>query len=161
MDSQLVVLSFDSSDDAERAAADLRALAAQGFVALEDGAVLAKGDDGALTVKGFERYDVAAGAGVGGVIGLLAGGLLGLPVIGLLAGAGVGVNRADTGERLEELLGSVARDMTAGSAVVAVLVSSVDDPDVVRDRLEVDAVRSIEIPAELRDHIESQRERGS
>ena len=159
MDSQLVVLSFATAADAERAAADLQSLAAQGFLTVDDGALLTRGDDGTVTVKPLSLDDLAKGTGLGGLLGLVAGGVIGLPVLGLLTGAAAGASRSSPGERLEELMDTIGREMESGTAVLALDVSSVDDPDMVADRLAVDAMTSIEIPAELRAHIDAQRAR--
>ncbi len=157
MDSQLVVLSFATVADAERAVADLQSLDAQGFVSIDDGALLTRGDDGTVTVKPLSLDGVAKGTSIGGVLGLIAGGVIGLPVLGLLTGGAAGASHSIQSERLEELMSTIGREMESGTAVVALEVSAVDDPAVVADRLAVDTMTSIEIPAELRAHIEAQR----
>jgi uncharacterized membrane protein len=166
MDSQLVVFRFDSAGEADQVEAALRSLAAEGFLTLEDAARLTRDDDGTVTVQPRDLGELARGSTLGGVLGLLAGGIIGLPVVGLLAGAGLGARHSLHAERLEHLLGTVGRDMASGTVVLAVLVSAVDDPDSVADRLSLhrESILALEIPEELRAHIDNQRaagERGS
>ena len=162
MDSQLVVFTFGSTDEADRAASDLQRLAAGGFVLIEDAALLTRAADGTVTVRPMSLSEMARGSALGGVLGLVAGSLLGLPVVGLLAGAGVGAKHSLHAERLEELLGTIGREMESGSVVLAVMVSAVNDPDSVADRLEMhrDSILALEVPEELRDHIDAQRRGG-
>lgn len=162
MDSQLVVFRFESVAEADQVEASLRSLAAEGFLGIEDAARLTRDDDGTVTVQPRNLGELARGSTLGGVLGLLAGGLIGLPVVGMLAGAGLGAKHSLHADRLEYLLGTLGRDMASGSVVLAVLVTDVDDPDTVADRLSVhrESILSLEIPEELRAHIESQRAAG-
>ena len=160
MDSQLVVFRFGSVSDAENAVDTIKSLAAQGFVTVEDGVIISRDVDGTVTVKPMALTELVRTSTVGGVLGLLAGSVIGLPMLGALAGAGLGAKKSLHEERLEEFMDTIGRDMESGTAVVAIMVDSVDDPDTVADRLEVhrDSILQLDIPAELRAHIDSQRQ---
>lgn len=158
MDSQLVVFRFGSLGDAEGAAETIKTLAAEGFVSVEDGVIISRDVDGTVTVKPMALTELVRTSTLGGVLGLLAGGVVGLPMLGALAGAGLGAKKSLHAERLEEFMDTIGREMESGTAVVAVMVRSVDDPETVADRLEVhrDAILQLDIPAELRAQIDAQ-----
>ncbi|MDH3756061.1 MAG: hypothetical protein OEU32_19530, partial [Acidimicrobiia bacterium] len=113
MDSELVVLHYESPAAAEGAMATIHGLVAEGFVELEDAAFISRDADGWVTVKPADSGEPARHAAFGGALGLLAGGLMGLPVLGVLAGAGVAAKMSSHADHLEELISSVGRQMTA------------------------------------------------
>jgi uncharacterized membrane protein len=160
VDSQLVVFRFGSVSDAEDALDTIRSLAAQGFVTVEDGVIIGRDVDGTVSVKPMALTELVRTSTLGGVLGLLAGSVIGLPMLGALAGAGVGAKKSVSTERLEEFMETIGREMESGTAVVAIMVDSVDDPETVADRLEVhrDTILRLDIPAELRTHIDVQRQ---
>lgn len=86
--SQLVVISFDNPDEAEKLATTLRGIAKEGALKLEDLRVVVKDAEGNAHVQDEAGHPVATGAIIGGVIG----GLLFLfaPVLGIAAGAAAG-----------------------------------------------------------------------
>ena len=155
MDSELAFLHFDSIEAAERAMATIGTLAAEGFVVLGDAAIISRSDDGWVSVKPVGRTDAATSTGLGGVLGLIAGGLLGLPVLGAVAGAGIASKKSRDDDHLGELVSTVGRDMAPGTAVLALTVAELTDPEMVTDRLQVhrDRLIRVEIPAQLRERL--------
>lgn len=162
MDSQLVVLHFEDEDAADAALSSIQNLVAEGFVTLEDAAVLARATDGSVTARPASGGGVGS-AVLGGVLGAVAGGLVGLPVLGAAVGAGLrGRHLAKHAERLDDLLFTVGERMAPGTAVLALLVSDIDDPGLVTDRLERHrgTMLHVEIPEALKaqmDRPEEQR----
>lgn len=156
MDSELVVLTFDSPGAAEQGLETLRTLEAEGFLEIDDCAILSRDAQGWVTAKSADHKDLRHKAGFGGVIGLFVGGVIGLPVLGMLAGAGGAARLKDHADRLEELISSVGEEMERGSGVLALTLTSLGDPAVVTDRLQVDrdGLVKAQIPAALRAEIE-------
>lgn len=156
MDSELVILTFDSPEAAEQGLAMLHNLEAEGFIEIDDCAILSRDAEGWITAKRSEHDELRRKTTFGGVIGLFVGGVIGLPVLGLLAGAGGAVQLKDHADRLAQLIDSVGNDMERGSGVLAFTVTSLNDPATVADRLAVDRAGLVnaEIPAALRAEIE-------
>jgi uncharacterized membrane protein len=156
VDSELVVLTFDSPVAAEHGLDTLRTLEAEGFLEIDDCALLSRDAQGWVTAKRADHNDLRRKATFGGVIGLFVGGVIGLPVLGMLAGAGGAARLKDHADRLEELIASVGDDMERGSGVIALTVASLSDPAIVADRLQVDrdGLVNAQIPAALRAEIE-------
>jgi uncharacterized membrane protein len=86
--SQVVVVSFDSEDDAGRALASLRSLEREGRIHFEDTAIVAHRSDGSFDVKNEASGTTEAGA----VIGALVGGIIFFvfPIAGIALGAAAG-----------------------------------------------------------------------
>ena len=130
----LLAVDFESREQAEEAAAALRALADEGALRVRDAAVATR------TEKGVELHQLrslAAGEGVvgGGVVGLLIGLGIGVPLAVAAAGmaAGGGLSLVDRGlpdDRMRRL----ARELPAGHAALFALVDGADWARV-RDRL--------------------------
>jgi uncharacterized membrane protein len=156
VDTELVVLTFDSPAAAERGLDTLQTLEAEGFLEIDDCAILCRDAQGWVTAKHADHSELTRKAGFGGVIGLFVGGVIGLPVLGLLAGAGGAAQLKDHADRLEQLISSVGHDMERGSGVLALTVASLSDPATVTDRLQVDrdGLVKAQIPARLRVEIE-------
>lgn len=85
---QLVVISFETADEAQQLATTLRQLEKAGALKLEDLRVVVKDAEGKAHIQDEAGHPVAAGAVFGGVIG----GLLFLfaPVFGIAVGAAAG-----------------------------------------------------------------------
>jgi uncharacterized membrane protein len=156
MDSELVVLTFDSPEAAEHGLETLRTLEAEGFLQIDDCALLSRDAQGWVTAKRADHDDLRRKATFGGVIGLFVGGVIGLPVLGVLAGAGGAARLKEHADRLEELIASVGNEMKRGSGVLAFTVASLTDASTVTDRLHVnrDGLVNAQIPAALRAEIE-------
>jgi uncharacterized membrane protein len=156
VDSELVVLTFDSPEAAEHGLDTLRTLEAEGFLEIDECALISHDEQGLLTAKPADHCDRWRKATFGGVIGLLVGGVIGLPVLGVLAGAGGAARLKDHADRLEQVISSVGDDMEPGSSVLALTLTSLSDAATVADRLQVDRDGLIraQIPAALRAEIE-------
>jgi uncharacterized membrane protein len=156
MDSELVVLYFESTTAAEHGLATLRSLEAEGFIDIDECAILGRDSEGWVTAKNADKHQVSRAAGFGGVLGLVVGGVVGLPVIGLLGGAGIAAKRKMDADRLEELISTVGEEMDRGSGVLALTINSIGDPEMVTSRLGVEReglVRA-DVPATLRQEID-------
>ncbi len=156
MDGELAILYFESTDAAERGLATLRGLEAEGFIDIDECAILGRDAEGWVTAKNADRHEVSRAAGFGGVLGLVVGGVIGLPILGVLGGAGIAAKRKVDADRLEELVATIGQEMERGSGVLALTVVSIDDPETVTDRLGVDreGLVRVDVPATLRAEID-------
>ncbi len=164
MDSELVVLYFASVEAAERALGTVKSLEAEGFLHLDESAILGRDDEGWVTVKPTDANEPVRASALGGVVGLVAGGVIGLPVLGVLAGAGLAAKHTSHADQLEDLINTVGEKMDNGTGVLVLDVASLDDPEIVADRLGVhrDQLIRAEVPAALKAKIdEHHRTRGS
>jgi uncharacterized membrane protein len=86
--SQVVVVSFDSEEDAQSALRSLRSLEQGGAISFEDTAIVAHRADGKVEVKN----EASSAAETGAVVGAVLGGLLFVvfPVVGIAVGAAAG-----------------------------------------------------------------------
>ena len=105
MDEELrvVVIVYPDHDTAMRVFEEVRRLDHEGKVKVHDAAVVTALDDGQMEVVSTHRHAVK-GAGKAAFFGLLIGGALALPVVGLvLAGGayGLGTRKADRGKEAE------------------------------------------------------------
>lgn len=151
MNPELVLLQFDSLAAAERAMGAIRSLAAEGFLKLDDAALVRRNDDGAISVEPIGQSEVVKKTALGGVLGVFAGALVGLPVVGIVAGAGIAAKKFLETDRLDELIHTVGVELTSGTAALALSVSELADPQTVLDRLEVhrEKLIRVEIPESL------------
>jgi uncharacterized membrane protein len=90
--SQIVVIGFDTEEQARQALASLRSIEKEGGIAFEDTAIVVHHENGKMEVKNEASSAAEGGAIVGGLLGGLL--FVVFPVagiaIGALAGAGVG-----------------------------------------------------------------------
>jgi uncharacterized membrane protein len=86
---QLFVLSFDTEAAATQALHSLRGLEREGKIHFEDTAVVTRDADGTAHVKNEASAATEAGAGIGGLVGLMVAGVL-FPVVGIAVGAAIG-----------------------------------------------------------------------
>lgn len=156
MDSELVILHFETPDAAEQAIRTVRVLEAEGFIDIEDAAIMTRDADGWVRAKSADEGSTGRGAAHGGILGLLVGGVLGIPVLGIIAGAGVAAKKSLHADKLEELIFTVGRNMTSGTGVLALSVNSLTDPEIVTERLELhrDKLIRAEVPEALRAQID-------
>ncbi len=105
--------------------------------------------------------EVTTKPAVGAVIGLAAGAIVGLPVLGALAIGGVAAKKAveKAAEDLDAVLNTVAGRVETGSAALVLSVLSLPDPETVTDRLSIhrDAMTQVDIPPQLRAEIDAHR----
>ena len=151
MDSELVILHFPSTAEADQALSTVRGLDAEGFLSLEDSAIVTRDDEGWVNVRPSDPGEPAKKSALGGALGLVVGGLIGLPVLGVLAGAGIAAKAATHSDRLEELVSTVGENMTAGTCVLVLRVTSLEDPEIVAERVQIHRDRMIraEVPEAL------------
>ena len=156
MDSELVVLHFASVEAAERALETVKTLEAEGFLQLEQSAILGRDDEGWVNVKPTDANEPVRKSAMGGAVGLVVGGLIGLPVVGVLAGAGIAAKKASHAKQLAHHIDTVGAKMENNTGVLVLDVASLDDPEIVADRVDVhrDALVRSEIPAELAEQLD-------
>ena len=156
MDSELVVLHFASFEAAERALGTVKSLEAEGFLRLDESAILGRDHEGVVKLESTDADEPVRASALGGVVGLVAGGVIGLPVLGVLAGAGLAAKHASHADQLGDLITTVGENMDNGTGVLVLHVASLDDPEIVADRLGVhrDQLIRAEVPAALRAKID-------
>lgn len=161
MSSDLVVLHFDTVEAAESTLSSLRTLEAEGFLELEEAALITRAEDGTVTVSSRDASVGKSGPAKGAVLGLVAGGVVGLPILGALAIGGRALKKEveNTARELDMLFATVAEQVEAGSTALALSVGSLSDPEIVTDRLAIhrDVMTRVEIPPELRAEIDRHR----
>ena len=87
--SELVVIVFDTAEQAMQARSSLKDLEREGVVKLDDAAVVTRAQDGKVTVKNQLDSGVKMGALGGSLVGLLLASVF-FPVAGILIGAAAG-----------------------------------------------------------------------
>jgi uncharacterized membrane protein len=156
---ELVVLHFDTADAAEATMLTIGSLEAEGFIELEEAALITRSESGEVTVTPMGDSDVTTKPALGGVIGLAAGAIVGLPVLGALALGGIAAKKAveKAATELDAVLDTVAKRVETGTAALALSVLSLPDPETVTDRLSIhrDAMTRVDIPPELRAEIDA------
>lgn len=130
--SSLVVISFDSPDEAEKVLKSLKAQTKYDNISFKDTALVSKDIDGKMNVKNEVSHGTMTATGIGALLGLMLGGLL-FPVAGLLVGAGGGalvgrfMNLGVDGDFVKE----VSESIQPGTSALFVLVHDAN-PAVVR-----------------------------
>lgn len=129
--SSLVVISFDSPDEAERVLESLKAQARYDNISFKDTALVSKDMDGKVHVKNEVSQGAMKSTGVGALLGLLLGGLA-FPIAGILLGAGGGaligrfMNLGVDGDFVKE----VSDSLQPGTSALFVLVHDANPDDV-------------------------------
>ena len=129
--SELVVVAFDSPDEADRVATELQRLQREYLVDLEDAVVVVREPDGKVRVK--QSVDlVGAGAATGAIWGSMWGTLVGLlflnPLIGLITGAALGAGAGALSGALtdygidDDFIRQVGEALQPGSSALFILV---------------------------------------
>ena len=156
-DSSIVVLHYPSRDDAQLALGTIQTLAAEGFVELSEAALVTRDAEGWVTARPADT-ELPRDSAMGGVVGLVVGGLIGLPVLGVLAGAGIAAKKALHADHLEGLISSVGNKIGPDEVALVLTIPAVHDAETVIDRLGANRadLLSAEIPADLRAEIERQ-----
>ena len=128
--SNLIVVTFDDPEEAGKVLRTLRSVQKEGYLSLDDSAVVVKDEDGKVHVKNEMDRGVKIGAVGGGLLGLLLGSvffpLAGL-VIGALAGGLVGKS-VDLGVD-QKFVKEVSEDIQPGTSALFFLVRDAE-PDV-------------------------------
>ncbi len=124
--SQLVVLGFDTQEQALDALKSLRRLEADGRIAFEDTAVVTHSLDGKFQVKNEASSTTETGAVVGAILGGFVTFVFPLAgiAIGALAGAGVGaaMGRGVSGDFVKD----VKEELPPGKSALFLLVKGAD-----------------------------------
>jgi uncharacterized membrane protein len=128
--SNIVVITFDNMEEAEQVLQTMRSAQKEGYVSLDDSAVVVRDEEGKFHVKNEVDRGVKIGALGGGALGILIGGLL-FPVAGILVGvlggaavgalAGVGIDKSF----IKEVEGA----MEPGTSAIVLIVREAN-PDV-------------------------------
>jgi uncharacterized membrane protein len=120
--SDLIVVSFESEDEAGAALQALRDLRSAGGVEISDAAVIRKDPDGKTHVKGTLDGGAIAGAAIGGGLGLVL--LVFFPVVGLAIGAigGAIVGHAVSDRVDKDFVREVSAKLEAGHSALFVLL---------------------------------------
>ena len=119
--SDLIVVSFESEDEADAALQALRDLRSAGGVEISDAAVIRRDPDGKTHVKGTLDGAAIAGAAIGGGLGMLL--MVFFPVVGLAIGAmgGAIVGHAVSDRVDKDFVREVSAKLEAGSALFVLL----------------------------------------
>jgi len=134
--SSLVVVSFESPDEAANVLESLRAQTKYGNISFKDTAVVSKDADGKVHVKNEVSQGTMTATGVGALLGLMLGVFM-FPIAGILLGAGGGaligrfMDMGVDGKFVKE----VSDSLQPGTSALFVLVHDAN-PDVVRAVLE-------------------------
>jgi uncharacterized membrane protein len=134
--SSLIVVAFESQDEAEKVLGSLKAQTKYDNISFDDTAVVSKDAAGKVHVKNNVSHGTMTATGIGALLGLLLGGLL-FPLGGVLIGAGGGaligrfMKLGVDGDFVKEVSASLQPD----SSALFVLVRDAN-PAVVRAVLE-------------------------
>jgi uncharacterized membrane protein len=134
--SSLVVIAFDSPDEAANVLEALKGQRKYGNISFDDTAVISKDLDGKVHVKNNVSHGTMTATGVGALLGLMLG-VFAFPVAGLLIGAGGGaliarfMNLGVDGDFVKD----VEKSLQPGTSALFVLVHDAN-PAVVRAILE-------------------------
>lgn len=127
MGGNLIVLAFDGRHEAEGLLGDLEKLQEAGQITIEDAVVASRGEGAEIHIEQtHSKTGKTAVKGTG--IGLLAGLLLGGPIIGLAGGAAIGAivgKMKDYGVD-DKFIEEVSRGLKANSSALFLLVKDAD-----------------------------------
>ncbi len=121
--STIIVITFDDEVQAGKVRESMHSLEQEGYLSLDDSAVLVKDQAGKIHVKDQTDRGLKTGAVGGSILGLLIGGIF-FPVAGLLLGAAAGAlvgKAADLGID-KKFVEQVETDMLPGSSAIFLLV---------------------------------------
>jgi uncharacterized membrane protein len=128
--SNLVVVTFDDTEEAGKVLKSLRSVQKEGYLGLDDSAVVVKDEDGKVHVKNEMDRGVKIGALGGGFLGLLIGSVF-FPIAGLVIGAlagGLVGKSVDLGVD-QKFVKEVSEDMQPGTSALFFIVRDAE-PDV-------------------------------
>lgn len=133
--SSLIVIAFDSPDEAQKVLDILKGQSKYGNISFDDTAVVSKDADGKVHVKNHVSHGTMTATGVGALLGLMLT-FIAFPVAGLLLGAGSG---ALIGRSMDlgvdgKFVKEVSETIEPGTSALFVLVHDAN-PTVVRAAL--------------------------
>jgi uncharacterized membrane protein len=121
---EMMVVAFDSEDEAEQVLDALKALEGEHVIDLKSAAVVVRRADGKVRIKETNDFDARqgaiGGAVAGGLLGLLRGGLLKGAILGAAGGAAAG-KVVDLGLE-DDFLKEVGESLGTGTSAVVALV---------------------------------------
>jgi uncharacterized membrane protein len=131
MSKDLIVITFDNTEDAEKVVDSLRSEQKQGLINLEDTAYVVKDENDHVTVKNAMDKTVKQGAVGGGLLGLFVSflffgplGPLGMTLVGAVAGGAVGhLVKAGVSKQFIE---DVSNELKPGTSAVFFVVRAAD-----------------------------------
>ncbi len=130
--SNLVVITFDNTEEAGKVRDALRQAQKRGALSLDDSAVVVKDAEGKIHVKGEVDRGVKIGAIGGGLLGLLLGSIF-FPfagiIVGALGGAAVGA-LADLGIS-KKFVKQVGDELQPNTSALFLIIRQDSDPDMV------------------------------
>jgi uncharacterized membrane protein len=91
MSSNVVVLGFENQYGAETMLENVHTWQEEGLIEVEDAVIASAGPDGKVEIQQTQRSEAGKFGLRGGGVGLAAGALLGGPILGLVAGATIGI----------------------------------------------------------------------
>lgn len=121
--SNLVVITFEGTEEAGKVRDALRSLERQNLISLDDSAVIVKDAEGNVRVKNETDRGIKVGAVGGGLLGLFIGSIF-FPFAGLIGGALVGAvvgKMADLGVD-QKFVREVSMDLGPDSSAIFILV---------------------------------------
>jgi len=153
--SHLIVVTFDNPDEAGQVLETLRSVQREGYLGLDDSAVVVKDEEGKVHVKNEMDRGVKIGAVGGGLLGLLVGSIffpIGGLVIGALAGGLIGKS-VDLGVD-QKFVKEVSEDIQPGTSALFFIVRDAN-PDVAVAALKPykGTVRQTTFPPESEDEL--------
>jgi uncharacterized membrane protein len=121
---EMMVVAFDSEDEAEQVLDALKALEGEHVIDLKSAAVVVRRADGKVRIRETRDFDARqgaiGGAVAGGLLGLLRGGLLKGAILGAAGGAAAG-KVVDLGLE-DDFLKEVGETLGTGTSAVVALV---------------------------------------
>lgn len=120
--SQLVVIAFDTTEEATQVRDSLRQVAKQGRLSLDDTAIVVKDADGKVHIDNQVSHGTMVGTGIGALLGVLLASVF-FPIGGLILGAAGGAlvaRMADLGVD-GKFVKDVAERMQPGTSALFVL----------------------------------------
>jgi len=140
--SELVVVGFEGTQDADRALTELVRLSKEHLIDLEDAVVAIRSQDGTVRIKQSVNL-VGLGAAQGGLSGALWGSLVGLlflnPLLGFAAGAAVGASSGALAGSLgdygidDDLIRSIGDTLQPNTSALFLLIRKVQPEKVLAD----------------------------
>lgn len=100
MANNIVVLGFENRYGAEAMLENLEKWQEEGLIEVEDAVIASAGPDGKVEIQQTQRSEEGKFALRGGGVGLLAGALLGGPILGLVAGVAAGAFKGKRADKL-------------------------------------------------------------
>ena len=128
--SHLIVVTFENPDEAGQVLETLRSVQREGYLNLDDSAVVVKDEEGKVHVKNEMDRGVKVGAIGGGLLGVLLAGFF-FPIAGLVVGAlagGLIGKTADLGVD-QKFVKEVSEDIQPGTSALFFFVRDAE-PDV-------------------------------